>query len=113
MNFSGCHNRSTYKFATQQREKLNPVPAAAHDSYETYRKNSCLKGTRAELLRKIYSWMTNTTSQSIYVLHGIAGTGKSTVAKTVAEDAARDRVLGASFFFSRDEDRQKSGKSFF
>jgi predicted AAA+ superfamily ATPase len=57
--------------------------------------------------------MNDTTTKSIYVLYGIAGIGKSTVAKTAAERAAHNKVLGASFFFSRDEDNRKSAKSFF
>jgi hypothetical protein len=40
-------------------------------------------------------------------LNGLAGTGKSTIAKTVAERLFADGLLGASFFCSRDfEDRR-------
>ena len=43
----------------------------------------------------------------IYQLSGLAGTGKSTIAKTVAERLFADGRLGASFFCSRDyEDRK-------
>jgi hypothetical protein len=52
-------------------------------------------------------------SQSIYILYGVAGIGKSTVAKTLAERAADANVLGASFFFSRDEDNRKTARRFF
>jgi len=51
--------------------------------------------------------------QSIYVLHGVAGIGKSTVAKSIAERAAKNHTLGASFFFSRNEKRRRTAKSFF
>jgi len=51
--------------------------------------------------------------QSIYVLYGVAGIGKSTVAKTLAEHAADANVLGASFFFSGDEDNRKTSRLFF
>ena len=51
--------------------------------------------------------------RSIFVLYGVAGIGKSTVAKTVAEHAADINVLGASFFFSRNEETRKTAKSFF
>lgn len=47
------------------------------------------------------------------MLDGLAGIGKSTVARTVAEKAHRDGWLGASFFFSRNEDDRKSAKLFF
>jgi len=40
-------------------------------------------------------------------LNGLAGTGKSTIAKTIAERLFADELLGASFFCSRDsEDRR-------
>src|SRR2546421_5660832 len=37
----------------------------------------------------------------IFWLNGMAGTGKSTIARTVASTFADDKRLGASFFFSR------------
>ena len=43
----------------------------------------------------------------MYWLNGLAGTGKSTVAQTIAERIFADGQLGASFFCSRDfEDRR-------
>ena len=47
------------------------------------------------------------------MLDGLAGIGKSTVARTVAEEADSGRSLGASFFFSRSEDDRKSAKLLF
>ena len=41
----------------------------------------------------------------MFWLNGIAGIGKSTVARTIAEFAENQRTLGASFFFSRTEGR--------
>lgn len=38
----------------------------------------------------------------MYWLKGMAGTGKSTIALTIARECYNDRRLGASFFFSRD-----------
>ncbi|KIL56352.1 hypothetical protein M378DRAFT_1038447, partial [Amanita muscaria Koide BX008] len=49
----------------------------------------------------------------MYVLSGLAGIGKSTVAYTVASRAANLNLLGASFFFSRDESDRKNAKKFF
>jgi hypothetical protein len=50
--------------------------------------------------------------RSIYILYGVAGVGKSTVAKSIAERAAVRRDLGASFFFSRNEESRKTAKYF-
>src|SRR5258708_27977833 len=41
--------------------------------------------------------------EPIYWVNGLAGIGKSTIARTVAEDAKDRKLLGASFFFSRQE----------
>jgi hypothetical protein len=95
-------------------ERLNVVPAAAYDSYETAQRASCFEGTRAGLLDDVTNWMNSECrNQSIYILYGIAGIGKSTVAKTLAQRAARSNTLGASFFFSRDEDNRKTARWFF
>ena len=49
------------------------------------------------------SWLKKPTAESlpIYWLPGVAGIGKSTIAKTIADQAMENRMLGASFFFSR------------
>ncbi len=41
--------------------------------------------------------------EPIFWINGLAGIGKSTIAHTVAEEAKRSELLGASFFFSRQE----------
>jgi Mrp family chromosome partitioning ATPase len=75
---------------------------------------SCFAGTREQLLTDIKAWIDEPSSkQPIYVLYGIAGIGKSTVAQTVAQYAASKKVLGASFFFSRSEEEWKTGVYFF
>jgi hypothetical protein len=48
----------------------------------------------------------------LYILDGIAGIGKSTVAITVAKRAAAMNCLGATCFFSRDQDDQKKALRF-
>ncbi|KAJ2925826.1 hypothetical protein H1R20_g11268, partial [Candolleomyces eurysporus] len=100
-------------FKSATLDKLKHVPGAAYDSQELAKVNPCFEGTRVKLLAGIGRWMSNTaleereTRKPIYVLDGIAGIGKSTVAKTVAQRAAAINSLGATFFFSRDHaDRQ-------
>ena len=56
----------------------------------------------------IESWARDPNKSPIYWLNGLAGTGKSTIAKTIAERLFTDDKLGASFFCSRDyEDRRR------
>ena len=58
------------------------------------------------ILDGIELWTRDFGKPSVYWLNGLAGTGKSTIAQTIAERTFADGRLGASFFCSRDfEDR--------
>ena len=65
-------------------------------------RRGCLRGTRKDVLWEIERWSTGAQEQHVFWLNGLAGTGKSTIAQTVAEAAFADGKLGASFFCSRD-----------
>jgi hypothetical protein len=90
---------------TQQyvEEKLAPVKGAAFDSHADEHEARCHPGTRRDLLRDIDDWAHNPESKCIYWLQGRAGTGKSTISRTVAHNFAASKRLGASFFFKRGE----------
>jgi hypothetical protein len=63
-----------------------------------------------ELLRQIDTWASDQGSEPIFWLNGMAGTGKSTISRTVAQNLAGKGDLGASFFFKRGEgDRGHAG----
>jgi hypothetical protein len=87
-------------------DRLKPVEAAHHDHSEAA--PSCLEGTRVELLDKITEWLTDGQGESIYWLNGAAGTGKTTVAQSVARIAQSLNFITASFFFSRASDIRRS-----
>ena len=58
------------------------------------------------VLDEIELWTRTFSRPPVYWLNGLAGTGKSTIAQTIAERVFADGQLGASFFCSRDfEDR--------
>ena len=58
------------------------------------------------MLNEIESWANDQEKSPVYWLNGLAGTGKSTIAQTIAERLFAEGRLGASFFCSRDfEDR--------
>jgi hypothetical protein len=58
------------------------------------------------VLNKIEKWTTDFDESPVFWLNGLAGTGKSAIAQTIAERAFADGYLGASFFCSRGvEDR--------
>lgn len=90
------------------------MEGAAFDSHANEHVATCLKGTRCELLEKINQWADGSiTREHIYWLQGKAGTGKSTVALTVAHGLAAQGRLAASFFFKRSEsDRGNAGLFF-
>ena len=69
-----------------------------------------MKGTRRAVLSEIELWISDFDKPPVYWLNGLAGTGKSTIAQTVAERVFADGQLGASFFCSRDfSDRSDLG----
>ena len=69
--------------------------------------------TRVNLLAQIMAWSENPHQQNIFWLNGLAGSGKSTVARTIAHKMDRQGRLGASFFFSQGEgDRGHAAKFF-
>ncbi|KAI1821026.1 vegetative incompatibility protein HET-E-1 [Xylaria intraflava] len=94
-------------------DKLPVVIDAAFDSHAEEYNSTCLPDTRVELLRGIYEWANNSQSKSIFWLNGAAGTGKSTISRTVSQKFSADGRLGASFFFKRGEgDRGLAAKFF-
>lgn len=62
-------------------------------------RRGCLKGTRVTLLEEIDRWFKD-GEQPIFWLNGLAGSGKSAIAQTVAERCFANGTLGASFFCS-------------
>ncbi|CAP61093.1 uncharacterized protein PODANS_3_630, partial [Podospora anserina S mat+] len=82
---------------------------AAFDSHAEEHNARCHRDTRTELLRQIREWADDPHGKTIFWLNGMAGTGKSTISRTVAKSFADDGILGASFFFKRGEgDRGKA-----
>ncbi|KAJ5141799.1 NACHT and WD40 domain protein [Penicillium atrosanguineum] len=91
-----------------------PIALGAElDSYMDQHEDECLPGTRTELRRQIAEWAVSPQGKCIFWLNGMAGTGKSTISRTVAKSFKQAKVLGASFFFKRGEgDRGNAAKLF-
>src|SRR6478735_2455317 len=88
------------------RTTLNQLPlahGASFDSKAEEHNSRCLPDTRQELLEDIDSWIDDPKSKTIFWLNGKAGTGKSTISRTVAWSRSKQGDLGASFFFKRGE----------
>ena len=58
-------------------------------------------------------WSDTHNDAYIFWLNGMAGTGKSTIARTVAREWAKKERLGASFFFSRGQGDRAHASKFF
>jgi hypothetical protein len=61
----------------------------------------CMEDTRTQLLADIEPWAESRNQPVVFWLSGLAGTGKSTVARTVCERLSAKGLLGASFFVSK------------
>jgi len=85
---------------------LNGCRRARGAEYRHGNRNGCLKGTRESILDEIERWTEDFDKSPVFWLNGLAGTGKSAIAQTIAERVFADGRLGASFFCSRGvEDR--------
>lgn len=85
---------------------------------------TCIEGTQRGILHDIQEWAESPTAELIFWLYGMAGTGKTSVALTVAnalkarenvadDNQPRSAFLGASFFFKQGDVTRNSTKSFF
>jgi hypothetical protein len=91
----------------QRREKviakLPYAKGSTFDSFDGSLDQRCHPDTRIDLRRQIRAWAENGQGMPIFWLKGMAGTGKSTISRTVAESLHKEGKLGASFFFKRGE----------
>jgi len=74
-------------------------------------RQGCMKGTRREVLFQLEQWSKDEQDKRVFWLNGLAGTGKSTIARTFAEMCFADGKLGASFFCSRNFDDRSNLRS--
>src|ERR1700722_19567499 len=82
---------------------LDTLPFAKGSSWDLL--SVCLPGTRTALLEDIWTWIQSaddTKSAEIFLLSDLAGTGKSSIAHSVAKRCYDAGLLASSFFFDRD-----------
>ena len=76
------------------------MPYAEGAKYDPYKQ--CLGGTRQQIIEEITEWANSVDDpHRILLLTGVAGSGKSTIAHTVARLFDHLKRLGASFCFDR------------
>lgn len=94
-------------------ERLPIAKGSEFDSYSEEHHRTCQANTRVALLYQLDDWVKAPDSKAVFWLNGMAGTGKSTIARTVASQAAESGRLGASFFFKRGEGDRSGTSKFF
>lgn len=77
------------------RQLLNP------NDMPTYDLPICLELTQVDVRRRIVDWMNAESGPNILWLHGVSGSGKSTITMTIAEYFRDMSRLGAFIFFER------------
>ncbi|GLA83435.1 hypothetical protein AtubIFM56815_007629 [Aspergillus tubingensis] len=115
--------RNQTRLLSEQRDRILRAfkysTMAPFDSFKNAEEPRCLKDTQVETLDMLQNWCKGDGNPVLW-LHGMAGTGKSTIARTIAW-ALQDRQwpdgspvdisirLGGSFFFNQFEpDRNNS-----
>jgi hypothetical protein len=93
--------------------KLETAKGATYNSSDEGELSRCLPDTRTDLLEQIFDWATDHASKRIFWLCGKAGTGKSTISRTIAQKFDDDGLLGASFFFKRGRGDRSHAKLLF
>ncbi|KAG8680381.1 F-box/WD repeat-containing protein 9, partial [Ceratobasidium sp. 394] len=83
--------------------KLPNAPTAMYRSTESdnLRRVGCTPNTRVDVLEQLRMWASDSTSENVYWLNGMAGTGKTTIAYSLCDHLQRGCRLGASFFCTR------------
>jgi hypothetical protein len=86
---------------------------AAYDSANNELESVCLDNTRVDVLRNIHNWVRDPGSSTLFWLEGMAGTGKSTISRTVAHRLAEKSIFGGSFFFKKVEAARATPENLF
>ncbi|KIK54029.1 hypothetical protein GYMLUDRAFT_178021, partial [Collybiopsis luxurians FD-317 M1] len=78
---------------------LNPSKEAFHD--HRVGRPACTQGTRVEILEKIIKRANTLKGPQVYWIGGMAGTGKSTIVRSLCKTFEKENLLAGAFFCSR------------
>ncbi|KAI5117028.1 hypothetical protein M0805_001544 [Coniferiporia weirii] len=94
-------NRIEDKTEDGQLQRLHPAERAFYDL-----EGVCLEGTRESVFERVREWVDS--DSKLFWLHGVAGSGKSSIANSVAHMFEK-RLFGC-FFCKRDDPERRSSK---
>jgi hypothetical protein len=85
---------------------LNRIKPPPGSSFDPDPKNCCMPDTRADVIESLVSFaLSEDTSPRLFLLSGVAGSGKSSVSTSVSNSLHQRGLLSGSFFFKRDIER--------
>ncbi|KAB5593597.1 hypothetical protein CTheo_2986 [Ceratobasidium theobromae] len=89
--------------ANTRLEGLMPAKMANYDSKLSTEisRRSCTEGTRTAILSEMNDWSLNLDAPDLYLMSGMAGTGKTTIACSFSNRLEERKQLAASFFCTR------------
>jgi hypothetical protein len=102
---------NTNQVITDELNIIRGVMTASMASGDIHRR--CMEGTRQSVLERIEQWRVDLATPQVLWLADVAGSGKSTVAKHMAEKWKAQGCLAGRFFFSRDAEETRTPKFFF
>ena len=92
-------------------DKLNHEMTSYKTRHSSYgNPTGCMPGTRVKILADLEAWALDDLSSKVYWLVGMAGTGKSTIFRTLCEILDGKNILGGSFFCSRGSENTRNAR---
>jgi len=86
-------------------DKLKHVPSAEIDALK---EEGCMGCTRVTLLDTLRDWSEDPMAHRIFWLDGMAGTGKSAIARSLCRSLREASLLGGSFFCRRQDESRSN-----
>ncbi|KAF8514938.1 WD40-repeat-containing domain protein [Hysterangium stoloniferum] len=83
---------------------LNNIHYAKNARFDSDK--GCLPGTREAIISEIIDWVNHPIQENfprVFFLYGVAGSGKSAIAHTIATEFHKVKWLGSSYFFDRNQ----------
>ncbi|KAB5593575.1 hypothetical protein CTheo_2964 [Ceratobasidium theobromae] len=101
-------NLSTWSVANEvlantRLEGLTPAKLANYDSKlsREISRRTCTEGTRTAIMSEMDNWSLDPNAPDLYLMSGMAGTGKTTIACSFSSRLEERKQLAASFFCTR------------
>ncbi|OTB04743.1 hypothetical protein M426DRAFT_261726 [Hypoxylon sp. CI-4A] len=127
--FLELYEESIESIEVIQREvDIHSLPVAHSATFissDVEQEGCCIPGTRSDILNNIQAWIETPEGKPIMWLHGMAGTGKSTISLTIATALSKripfadglppsdGTLVGGTFFFSQTDTERNRAKVLF